>query len=514
MELLKKKLGVNPCDVLLPKNPEMIKCWPVIACDQYTSSREYWDRVKKRVENCDAPSSYNIILPEIFLETPGEYTVAERIQKINKTMFDYLEQGVLKNTGPGMILIDRKTPFSPSRKGLIFAIDLEVYDFAPDSGAAVRATEGTVMDRIPPRLEIRKDAPLEISHIMLLCDDINKTIIEPLFRNVHSSGYIENSDSHNYPGSGINPGSDFGKNSGSDCRSDSGNASGHYSENDSGNRSGNNPGNNSESGSGSDSGFFPVLYDVELPENGGHIKGWHIPENSPYIQDILLAMSRLPSYTEDGFLFAVGDGNHSLATAKTHWENIKRTLTDPDNPNHPARYALVELVNIHDPGLTFEPIHRVIFGAEPEDFLNFITENHSSEMGINIGEPVAVGNTRKICPEAYNNMLAFTVLFSHNSIQESVVVSVESSPSPFAAGTAQFFIDKFLHVNPGARVDYIHGYEDTLRLAREGVGILLPPLSKKDFFHTIATHGTLPRKTFSMGEADEKRFYMETRKIV
>lgn len=438
--VLSGELGICIPEIFLPAAGSDMENWPVIACDQYTSSPEYWSTVRGRVSANGSPSAYNLVLPEIYLEHPGDISVNDRIHAINRTMKEYLDTGVLQSYGSCMVLVDRSTPMAPRRLGLVLAIDLDTYDFKEGSHAHIRATEGTVLDRIPPRLQIRKDAALEIPHVMLLADDPGRTIIEPL--------------------AGM-------------CAS----------------------------------GQFTILYDMDMPENGGHITGYRIPAGSVAAAGALSAMSALPSYRNNGLLFAVGDGNHSLATAKTHWENIRGS----SRPDHPARYALVELVNIFDPGLSFEPIHRIVFGVAPAEFTKRAPQLFP-DAGISISEAMSLNNAVLMSSTIDPAVQPFTI-FRDDSAR---VVTFHNPPSEFTAGTAQMIIDKYMeeYTVADVRVDYIHGAEDVGALSPQGTGILLPALLKDTFFETIARHGALPRKTFSMGEACEKRYYMECKKII
>ncbi len=433
-----ENLGVRVPEIFLPDTGEGLENWPVIACDQYTSSPEYWDSVRTRVLRGGAPSAYHLILPEIYLEHPDGIPVDERIAAIDRTMRDYLDAGVLRSRGSCFVLTDRSTRLSPSRLGLMIAIDLEAYDFREGTSARIRATEGTVLERIPPRLRIRRDAILEIPHVMLLADDPGRTILEPLA---------------------------------SACAS----------------------------------GRFDLLYDTDLPEGGGHVRGFCIPADSGAAAQAVLAMSRLKSFTEQDFLFAVGDGNHSLATAKTHWENIRSGCPS----DHPARFALAELVNIHDPGLTFEPIHRILFGVSPDDFVRHIPDLFPGA-GIEVSDAMSLDNAILMASTISGDVQPFTVF----SGGRAMAVTLRHPISPLTAGTVQAILDRYAEVFADTRVDYIHGMDELTRLSGLGTGILLPALPKEAFFDTVDRYGALPRKTFSLGESFEKRYYMECRKIV
>jgi len=399
-----------PTDILVPQNIDMQK-WSVVACDQYTSQPEYWENVKKTAG--DSPSALNIIFPEIYLENGDKN---ERINSINATMKKYTDDGIFKEYPNAFIYVEREAD-GKIRQGLVGAVDLECYDYSKDSTSAVRATEGTVIERIPPRVEIRKNAPLELPHVMILADDIERTVIEPL---------------------------------------------------------------------GKKKDKFTKLYDFELMCGGGRIAGYLLDKESN--AEVLSAIDKLP--VNKGLLFAVGDGNHSLATAKECWESLKKELTDEEMNNHPARYALAELVNIHSSALEFEPIHRVIFDVDAEKLIAEFTK----ENGVNTetGEK----NIKAVSDK-------FDITVGLNGFGDTLEVAV-----------LQSFLDKYLKENDG-KIDYIHGDDVTVELGSKenNIGFLLPAMDKSDLFKSVAASGALPRKTFSMGHAHEKRFYLECRKI-
>jgi hypothetical protein len=393
---------IQSAKILLPREGIDLNKWAVVACDQFTSEPEYWDEVATYVGN--EPSTLRIILPEVYLESPNKEA---RIEKINATMKDYLDSGILREGFEGLMLVERET--RKKRRGLVVALDLENYEYTKGSKTLIRATEGTVESRIPPRLEIRKNALVELPHIMVLIDDPNKTVIEPLFE--------EN---------------------------------------------------------------LEKVYDFELMMRGGHIKGWKIDDQN-LIEKINQNLEKLIS--SDGFLFAMGDGNHSLATAKAHWNNIKNNLSEEEKINHPARFALVELVNVHDEGLEFEPIHRVIFGVESDKLENFLA-----------GE----GKEVKIVSNG-----------------EEKIIRLKEVGSNLVVGDLQKLLDEFLEQNLEVKIDYVHGEEAVKKLAvGNNVGFILEGMKKEELFPTVGKDGALPRKTFSMGEAEEKRYYLESRKIV
>ena len=413
-------LGFAVPDILIPQKGTDFKKWAVIACDQYTSEPEYWAGCENEVG--DAPSTLNLVLPEVYLGTGKE---TEKLSSIAKKAREYLDEGILENIGTGFILVDRATELHPSRKGLIAAIDLEGYSFEPGNKNICRATEGTVLSRIPPRVRIRANSPLELPHIMILIDDPRGLTIEKAF--------------------------DMAK----------------------------------------EEGLSP-LYDTDLMLGSGHITGTFIPDGTPIAESIIAGLSALKAGNSDGLLFLVGDGNHSLASAKAHWENIRENLSEEEKKDHPARYALAEIVNIHDKGLDFEPIHRVIFNISGEEFIS-MARDYFKDNGIEIN-----GND--------NGSQTFIVVAEGS---EDIKVSLANPPHTLAVGSVQMMIDAL-----GLECDYIHGEDSVRKLATAGnTGILVPAISKDTFFGTVEKEGVFPRKTFSMGEAFEKRFYLEAKKI-
>ena len=427
MNDLFESLPFRPADILLPKDCEYSK-WSVVACDQYTSQPEYWQRVEEYVGR--APSTLRLILPESCLEGPN---VETDIMEINNTMSRYLRDGRFVEHPSALFYVERTLDKGKVRRGLMGMVDLEQYDYEPGSSAPIRATEGTVLSRIPPRVAVRKNAPVELPHVMLLVDDPDQTVIEPL---------ADQTDS------------------------------------------------------------MQVLYDFDLMERGGHIKGWELTEDQQaQVARALSALADPAKFnarygTKDAavMLFAVGDGNHSLATAKECYERQKR-LTPPEHwANLPARYALVELDNLHDASLEFEPIHRLVFGAKPEELLSALVEYYP-------------GAQRD--DGAGGHKLAY--VYGENQ----GVVSVPDPAAQLPVGTLQNFLDWYLARHKGVRVDYIHGADVVRKLAAQPdtVGFLLPAMGKEELFPTVIRDGVLPRKTFSMGEAHDKRFYLEARKI-
>ncbi len=424
------KYGVKTPDILLPKKDVDTRKWAVVACDQYTSQPEYWESLSEEVGN--APSTLRIIYPEVYLESGDKEKI---ISSINEKMNEYLEEGIFDEYRDSFILVERTTE-SGTRYGLMLALDLEAYSYAKDSKTLIRATEGTILSRIPPRKEIRKDAPIEVPHIMVLISDKDRKIIEPL----------------------------------RDRRNE-----------------------------------LSVVYDSDLNKNGGHLKGYLVNSDRDR-EAILTGFESLYNALdpENPLLFAMGDGNHSLATAKSCWEDIKPTLSEEERKNHPARFALVEIENIFDPGLLFEPIHRVFFNIDMDTFDSILSAFCSSFRK----EKVACRNCMK---KGVNEKGQH---FGLNCGDEFYVYTVEGGEKAIAAGTIQLVIDRMLEEKKG-EVDYIHGTDVTIELgAKKGnLGIILPDVSKDNFFSDMLKDGAYPRKTFSIGHANEKRYYMEARKI-
>lgn len=400
-----------PAKILLPKNVDMEK-WAVVAVDQFTGDSEYWENLKNFVG--DEKSTLNLVLPEIYLN--GD--TSERIKKINGNIEEYLSSGVFSETEEGFILTVRKTPFVEKRIGLIGKIDLERYEYSRKSDALIRSTEGTIEERIPPRLKIRKDAKAEFTHVMILFDDEKREINEKLYENREK---------------------------------------------------------------------YKKLYDFTLNLGGGSVKGYFIPKDEPILKnfDSLLEKERLiKKYGKaDEFLFAVGDGNHSLATAKAHWNAVRSGISESEKKDHPARYALVEAVNIYDEGIYFEPIYRFINGVDTEKF---------------------IGGLRDISAD-------FKIYKDRKT--ENIVCGV-SLPASISA--VDGYIKEYIRNNGGA-VDYIHGEQEIKEMVdKDGgsVAVLFDKMDKKDLFRFVSEKGSLPRKTFSMGLGVEKRYYLEGRKIV
>lgn len=410
-------------NILLPKNTDMTK-WSVVACDQYTSEPEYWNDVEKIVG--DAPSTLKLTLPEIYLE---DENVSERIVKINSNMKALLDEDFFNEYKDSMIYLERTQSDGKIREGLIGVVDLEAYSYEKGAETPIRATEKTVIERIPPRVKIRENAPLELPHIMILIDDDKKQIIENLKNKV--------------------------------------------SEDD-------------------------IVYDFDLMKNGGHVKGYLLNEETmdevdkglKELADKEVFAKKYDVNNKEVLLFAMGDGNHSLATAKACYEKLKETMSEEEYLNNPARYALVELVNLHSPALEFEAINRVIFNTNPEKLLNSLKEYYQINKDGN-GQEIEVIT---------------------NDVDEKWYI--ENPKSNIAVGSIQIFLDEYLKNNEG-KIDYIHGEETTKNLAKQSgnVGFIFEAMPKNELFKTVILDGSLPRKTFSMGHSYDKRYYLESRKI-
>ena len=394
--------------ILLPKKGVDMTAWAVIACDQFTSQLDYWERVEKLVG--DKPSTLRMMFPEAYL---GKVDEKAYIDKINETIQKYLDEKVLVDQGECFILVDRKTNVVERRLGLMIAIDLEDYTYEKGVKSLIRASEATIVERIPPRLKIRENAPVELPHILFLYDDPKRQIIEPLYAH----------------------------------RKD-----------------------------------LEKVYDFELNEDGGHLTGYKIKDTDKIIKQF----EELLKANNNGLLFIVGDGNHSLATAKAHWDKVKVHLTEEERKNHPGRYALVEALNIYDEGLIFEPIHRVVFNAK-EDFLEGLKE-------------VLKGENKS---------------YAYSTKDGKVELSIPKV-GPEAYKIVQTYVDTYLKSHTDASVDYIHDEDQTLEVAKKhpgSVALIMPALTKGDIFAYIAKDEVLPRKAFSMGHATEKRYYLESKRI-
>ncbi len=405
-----KETGIVAAEILLPQVKELT-AFACVACDQFTGDESYWSALRESVK--DKPSALNLVLPEIYLGSGQE----ERIKEINRSIDEYLRKGFFRTLPRGFVLTVRETPFVKRRIGIIGAVDLEKYEYAKKSSALVRSTEGTIEERIPPRLAIRKNAAAEFPHIMILFDDEKREIAEGLY-----------------------------------ARRDS----------------------------------FEKLYDFPLNMGGGRVAGWFVPEKEGVEEAFggLLDKERLiKKYGRaDEFAFAVGDGNHSLATAKAHWNEIKKTLSEEKRKTHPARFALAEFNNIYDEGIYFEPIYRFVSGVDRKRFISEIS-------GVKGRFGVTDGSVK-------------TEFGADEGLPESVAA-------------VDAFIKEYL-VNNGGKVDYIHGEESLVKLVKNdetAVGITFDKLKKEELFKYVSEKGSLPRKTFSMGEGVEKRYYLEGKRI-
>ena len=433
-------LGVAVPEVYLPSAGTDYVKWAVVACDQYSSEREYWEDVADAVGK--APSTLNLIFPECYLEDDDK---ARRVERIRSAMRAYLDAGYLAKRESGFVLVERTTPFEKhARKGLMMAVDLEAYQYGKGVTCKIRPTEGTIVERLPPRMDIRRGAPLEVPHIMLLIDDPRRSVIEPLYAKMDK---------------------------------------------------------------------LPKLYDFKLMKDAGHVRGAHVVSEADLagVATALETIADQKAYkarygSPDVLLFAVGDGNHSLATAKAIWEETKKAgAADPAIMDHPARYALVELVNIYDEGLPFHPIHRVLFKADEQALMVDLAAAGATF------EPMSWADAVKKTDEPAGSEHRFAFV----SQDKTGLIRVAKPRANLAAGTIQEVLDAHLKAHPGTVIDYIHGTDSLETLARKpgNLGLYLPPIDKSSFFGTVIRDGAMPRKTFSMGEAHEKRFYLECRKI-
>ena len=433
-------IGIQIPQVYLPKSGTDLTKWAVIACDQFTSQPEYWNEVEKIVG--DAPSTLNLTFPEVYLEEPGG---EERIKKIQIAMHKYMDEGILQ-PHDGLIYVER-TVVGKTRKGIVLCLDLEAYDYTRGSSSLIRATEGTIVDRLPPRIKIREGATLELPHILVLIDDPNCTVIEPLSA---AKSKLKKS------------------------------------------------------------------YDFDLMLESGHLAGYAV--NQEFENQVVDALRRLANpetftakYGVDKnqpvLLFAMGDGNHSLATAKAIWEKMRPQV----GMDHPSRYALVEIENVHDEGLEFEPIHRVLFGLKKDLF---------GELEKTFGEnltykQVASADEMVKAVDLARGEKQTIGLVGGGRSRDFGVLEITNPSSNLPVGTIQSFLDAFLKEGGAEKIDYVHGEDVTVKLGSQpgNAGFYLPGMNKSDLFKTVILDGALPRKTFSMGEAREKRFYMEARKI-
>lgn len=416
-----KALGISPADILLPRAGADMTRWAVIACDQYTSEPEYWEKADTFVGT--SPSALRLIIPEAYLGKPAG---VELEKSVSQMMDEYLSGGVFREAPGSFVYVERSTPNAALRRGLVAAFDLEQYDFTPGNRMPMRATEGTILKRLPPRVAVRGRASLECPHVMVLVDDPGRSVIEPL----------------------------------ETWKDD-----------------------------------LEKLYDFELMAGAGSIRGFRVGEER--FAGIADALQKLSA--GGGMLFAVGDGNHSLAAAKAFWDDLKQGLTAEERETHPARWALAELVNIHDEGLSFHAIHRVVFNADPVELVALLLweMNKQGWHASMTGEPAGEQSVEYVCSE------------------DKGYINIASPATPVAAGTLQQALDAVLEKLPEATIDYVHGDDTaaTLGLKPGNTAFLLPAMDKSELFPAVERLGVLPRKAFSMGEADEKRFYLECRRI-
>ncbi len=403
-----KKIVFAP-HILLPKQGTDMRAYSVIACDQFTSQIEYWNDLRDMVGN--KLSTFHMIYPEAYLKNTNQ---EQYIKTINQNISDYLDKNLLVDMGECFVLVERTTDYGVRRLGLVISIDLEEYSYKRGVSCSIKASEATIEDRIFPRLKIRKDAPIELPHTLVLFDDPEKSIIEPLYAKRNE---------------------------------------------------------------------LKCVYDFDLNQNGGHIRGYLVKDVEPIIKQF----HNLYKKNNDGLMFIVGDGNHSLATAKAHWEEIKKNLSNEQLEKHPARYALVEANNIFDEGINFEPIHRLLFNCG-SDFIEGL---------------------KKLCKGTSDVSYAYT----------SKTGKIALKTPKNAAKTyqnIQKYIDEYIAKHPETKVDYIHDESSLIDVANKNensVAIVMPALGKNDIFEFISEDMVLPRKSFSMGHASEKRYYLEAKRI-
>lgn len=432
-------IGVKVPEILLPRKEIDFTKWAVIACDQFTSQPEYWEEVSQLVGK--APSTLHMILPEVWLKASD---VEDRIEKSQTVMREYLNAGLF-DTHKGFILVERSNS-GKMQTGLMVALDLEQYDFHKGSQTLIRATEGTILDRLPPRMQVRRGASLEMPHIMVLYDDKENIALKEIIQAKPS---------------------------------------------------------------------LKVCYDFDLMQGSGHLKGYLV-EDEHLTESFINGLAHLiepNNYTQrygnvnadHPLLFAMGDGNHSLATAKAIWEELKPTV----GMDHPARYALVELVNLHDPSLQFEGIHRVIFNAEKNFTAEMLEQWHGKANLVPVHSLAALAHRVN---EASGEQQVFGLINDNGYF----LIELSDLPHNLAVGNLQAYLDEYLENHPTTKIDYVHGDEVVNTLGRKprNIGFYLPAISKESFFKTVILDGALPRKTFSMGHAKDKRFYMECRKII
>jgi hypothetical protein len=432
-------LGLRIPEILLPNPSVELHSWAVVACDQYTSDQAYWNIVEAAVG--PAPSALGLVLPEIYL---GRTDVPARVRGIHARMSEYLERGVLVSKGECAVYVRRTTARSGLREGLVLAVDLERYDYSPGSKSLIRATEGTIVDRIPPRMAVRRPAPIELPHIMVLVEDPDHRLIEEL---------------------------------------------------------------------GARRGELEKLYDVELMQDGGHLEGYRV-DTEEEIDRLLTTLvglheqAKLRQHSDEPLFWAMGDGNHSLATAKANWEEVKRFLAEANRSgeaaDHPARWALVEIVNVYSTGLRFEPIHRVLFTSRAKELAIALRSDPSVARLVTTTEAelkaLLVGPSGQDKTGFFDGDTFYTVHWAGNGELPPALVD--------------HLFQRLHQSDSSVKIDFIHGWDDARKLAGTGAGaFFLPVLERDRLFAYVGEHGPLPRKSFSMGDAEEKRFYMEARRI-
>ncbi|MDR1902196.1 MAG: DUF1015 domain-containing protein [Treponema sp.] len=456
-------LGLAVPEILLPVPSIDLSKWAVIACDQFTWDRSYWEAAKNTVGT--SPSTLNIILPEVYLNKPDRQ---ERVRRIHRTMADYLgnpraETGVFSPPQKAFVYIERSSPFHRIRRGFLAALDLEQYDWRPEARPLIRSTEGTVSERLPPRMDVRRGAPLETPHIIVLIDDEAGALLPGIAERAKKD---------------------------------------------------------------------KPAYSASLMQDAGAVSGWFLKEDAaqPFLAESLTALAeravRLSGASDPApFLYAVGDGNHSLAAAKAVWDEFK--TAHPGVKDHPCRWALVEIENIYDEGINFEPIHRLILGAEEDELLSLLSALPGSssrpvsgraELSALVRDEDAPGNRLGLIAGARCTLIETRADgIITDSLQPLLDEWLTSDGLHFQALPAADQSPAAGMVNAPRAIDYIHGEEELFHLAgtqgRPSVGILLPPIKKSGLFQTVAQRGPLPRKSFSMGEAVEKRFYLECRRL-
>lgn len=468
----------NAADILLPGADTDMTVWPALACDQFTSQPEYWQQAETLCAG--KHSTLHLTLPEVYLEAPSVQT---RIAAIHTAMEEAVAS-VLTNALHGFVYVERRFPDKPTpRCGLVGAVDLEAYSYEAGAQPMVRPSENTVVERIPPRLAVRYGAALETPHILMLLDDDSLTVLEPLAARAHA-------------------------------------------------------------------GSLPQVYDTDLMLGGGHVTGWAVTDAKDItaLEQAIATLGTQAAFDEKypqaagsaPLVMAVGDGNHSLATAKAYWEGLKTTLTPAQQIMHPARYCLVELENVHSSAIEIEPIHRAVFGTDQPtlavEFAAWLAEHGAQAFAPGCGcachGAAAAAHGAKVAVDANNCDTVHDAAVAHGADaapntapaqlftlvggapELDAPVQVANAPHPLAVGTLELFLTDFCAAHPDVKVDYIHGEASVRALAKNGaVGVLLPEFAKSDLFRGVVLGGVLPKKTFSMGEATEKRYYLECRAI-